>query len=341
MTDGSNAVSDPGNFIPKAYLVTGAAGFIGSNISLTLSAMGHEVIVCDRFRDGRKWKNLQGARIAEIVPPEKVIDWIGAQADNLAGVIHMGAISATTETDVDKIILNNFRLSSDLWFASARFGLPFIYASSAATYGDGSSGFDDDEGAEAVSQLRPLNPYGWSKLLFDQRVIAEKGKNNHAPPQWAGLRFFNVYGPNEHHKGDMRSVVNKIFPEVNAGRPVTLFKSHRAEYADGGQLRDFVYVDDCVKIIMWLLENKSVSGLFNIGTSTPRSFADLVRGVGLALNKEPKIDYVDMPEQIRNSYQYFTKANIRKLRDAGYAEPFHSLEDGIADYIRRDLIGSI
>ncbi len=321
----------------KSYLITGAAGFIGSNIAQALNLQGHRIVVCDRFRSGQKWRNLEGVLIADYITPENIINWLSSENSYIDGIIHMGAISATTETDVDKIILNNYSLSSDLWLAAIKHQIPFIYASSAATYGDGERGFEDNESSNALASLKPLNPYGWSKLQFDRRVISERDAGSPTPPQWAGLKFFNVYGPNENHKGDMRSVINKIYPQVKNDETISLFKSHRADYSDGGQLRDFVYVSDCVKIVLWLLQNKNISGIFNVGTGAPRSFIDLVSGVALALNKAPKIRFIDMPDQIRNSYQYFTKANINKLRNANYNECFYSLEDGIADYIERDL----
>ena len=331
-------LTDSSKFKPNSYLITGGAGFIGSNIAQSLSAQGHEVIVCDRFRTGNKWKNLQGVLITETVAPEEIIAWLNTEGKNLHGIIHMGAISATTETDVDKIIHNNFKLSSDLWHASTKLNLPFIYASSAATYGNGSHGFDDNESSKSLSLLHPLNPYGWSKLIFDRKIIALKEKSYPTPPQWVGLKFFNVYGPNEHHKGDMRSVINKVFPQVYNDTPISLFKSHRSDYKDGGQVRDFVYVKDCVNIIKWLLINNTISGIFNVGTGEPRSFVDLVNGIGSAINKTPIINYIDMPEQIRGSYQYYTKASMTKLRAAGYVNNFYSLEDGIGDYIKNDLI---
>jgi ADP-L-glycero-D-manno-heptose 6-epimerase len=332
-----STLSDSTKQNPDTYLITGAAGFIGSNIAQALNLSGARIVVCDRFRAGKKWKNLEGVLIADYVAPDEVVDCVKAENRNIDGIIHMGAISATTETDVDKIILNNFKLSSDLWQCATKHQIPFIYASSAATYGDGSNGFDDDETASSLANLKPLNPYGWSKLLFDRRVIAERNAGYPTPPQWAGLKFFNVYGPNESHKGDMRSVINKIYPQVKNDKIISLFKSHRADYVDGGQLRDFVYVRDCVKIVLWLLKNKTVSGIFNVGTGEPRSFVDLVNGVAKALNKQAKIEFIDMPEQIRDSYQYYTKANISKLRHARYQENFYSLENGITDYIHSEL----
>jgi ADP-L-glycero-D-manno-heptose 6-epimerase len=322
---------------PRSYLITGAAGFIGSNIAHALNSEGHRIIICDRFRTGPKWKNVQDIIIADYVTPDEVVNWIHAENRNIDAIIHMGAISSTTETDVDKIILNNFKLSSNLWQAAIKYQIPFIYASSAATYGDGGNGFDDDETATKQAKLRPLNPYGWSKLLFDRRVISERDAGKSTPPQWAGLKFFNVYGPNEHHKGDMRSVINKVYPLIKHDQQISLFKSHRNDYANGAQLRDFIYVHDCVKIVKWLVANRSVSGIFNVGTGQPRSFADLVNIIGLSLNKTPKIYYIDMPEEIQKSYQYFTKANTLKLRERGYQQAFYTLEEGIFDYIKNDL----
>lgn len=330
----------PGN-TKRCFLITGAAGFIGSNIAHKLNAQGHKVVVCDRFRDGQKWRNLEGVTIEEYVTPEEVVNWIISEHAYIDAIIHMGAISATTETDVDKIILNNFKLSTDLWRLATQYHISFIYASSAATYGDGKYGFTDDETSATQAKLRPLNPYGWSKLLFDRRVISDIESNKPTPPQWVGLKFFNVYGPNEHHKGDMRSVINKIYPLVKNDRPISLFKSHRNDYVDGGQLRDFIYVKDCVSIIEWILNNDHISGIFNAGTGTPRSFSDLVQAVGLAINKTPHINYVDMPEAIRDSYQYFTKASMNKLFEHGYNQKFFSLEEGINDYIKCDLVNKL
>ena len=319
------------------YLITGGAGFIGSNIAKALSLQGERVIICDRFRLENKWHNLTGLAIYDIIPPEELTAWIKTNAKNIDGIIHMGAISATTERDVDKIIKNNFLLSIELWHAAAKYGLPFIYASSAATYGNGDNGFDDTQTPEALSRLLPLNPYGWSKLIFDQRVISDVLANNSLPPQWAGLKFFNVYGPNEHHKGDMSSIINKAFPLVSNNQPISLFKSHNPNYQNGGQLRDFVYVNDCTKIITWLLKTPSVSGIFNVGTGQPRSFNELIHILAENLGKNPNIHYIDTPAQIRDNYQYYTKANINKLRRAGYEGRFYTLEEGIKDYITCDL----
>jgi ADP-L-glycero-D-manno-heptose 6-epimerase len=245
----------------------------------------------------------------------------------------MGAISSTTESDADRIVRNNIQLSFRLWEVAAAHRLPFIYASSAATYGSGAQGFDDDEAPEALASLRPLNAYGWSKHVVDRRFVGDVNANRPRPPQWAGMKFFNVYGPNEAHKGDMRSVIHKIYPRVARGEDVELFKSHDPRYQDGGQLRDFVYVKDCVRVVRWLLENPHVSGLFNVGTGKAQSFRDLVLAVGAACGREANIRYVDIPAAIREKYQYFTQANMAKLRDLGYPHPFSSLEEGVQDYV--------
>jgi ADP-L-glycero-D-manno-heptose 6-epimerase len=321
----------------KTYLITGGAGFIGSNIALALHSRGAKTIISDRLRSADKWKNIQELTIQDIVRPELLIEWLKEHACELSGIIHMGAISATTERDVDKIIDNNFILSTQLWKISSENGLPLIYASSAATYGDGKRGFDDNQTLQSQSALRPLNPYGWSKLLVDKRIASDIELGLPMPPQWAGLKFFNVYGPNEGHKGDMRSVINKLYPLIKHDKDVTLFKSYKSEYRDGGQLRDFIYVKDCVQVILWLLENPHVSGLFNVGTGQPRSFIDLVKSLDHVMHKNSAVHYIDMPEDIRDRYQYYTCANISKLRQVGYHSEFTTLEMGITDYVHNYL----
>jgi ADP-L-glycero-D-manno-heptose 6-epimerase len=246
----------------------------------------------------------------------------------------MGAISATTEKDADLIVETNIVLSRRLWKWCGKNQVKFIYASSAATYGDGEQGFKDSQAIEELARLKPLNAYGWSKHVFDRRVARVlKNKNEPVPPQWAGLKFFNVYGPNEYHKDDMMSVICKLYPQVMAGAAAKLFKSHKPQYENGGQLRDFVYVKDCVSVVLWLLENEKVSGLFNVGTGEARSFKDLAEATFKAAGREPKISYIDMPEGLREKYQYFTQANMDKLKAAGYNKPFTTLEAGIKDYV--------
>lgn len=316
------------------YLVTGGAGFIGSNIVWGLEQRGlGPVAVCDRLREADKWRNIAKRELADVVHPDRLFDFLGAHARGIEAIIHMGAISATTERDADLIVDVNFRLSKALWRWCAAKNVKFLYASSAATYGDGAEGFDDDPDFAAMAKLRPLNPYGWSKHLFDRWVLRQVANGTDAPPHWAGLKFFNVYGPNEYHKARMQSVVHQVFPRAEAGEACRLFKSHKPDYADGGQLRDFVWVDDCVDIALWLLEN-DVSGLFNCGTGQARSFADLAGAVYQALGKDPLIEYVPTPEDIRDRYQYFTEARMDRLRAAGYDRPATSLEDGVGHYVR-------
>ena len=318
------------------FLVTGAAGFIGSNVVAALNGAGHgDVVVCDQLGSDGKWRNLAKRRLADIIPPGELSAWL--EGRKLDAVIHMGAISDTTASDADLVIATNFRLSLRLldWCAESR--TPFIYASSAATYGNGDQGFDDDWSPEALQRLRPMNLYGWSKHLFDLAVAERHRKGDALPPQWAGLKFFNVFGPNEYHKGEMMSLVAKRFGDAKAGKTITLFKSHRDGIGDGEQKRDFIHVDDAVAVMLWLLKNPSVSGIFNVGTGAARSFRDLMLSLLRALGQAPNIDYVDMPPAIRPQYQYFTQANMESLRRAGYGANFMSVEDGVARYVTEFL----
>lgn len=319
----------------RLILVTGGAGFIGSNIVARLTADGHyDVAVCDRLREAEtgKWRNIAKHAIADFVAPEALWDWLARHEDEVAAIVHMGAVSSTTEADADKIIHTNFTLSRELWRWCAARGRRLIYASSAATYGDGAQGFSGQDDLQSLMTLRPLNAYGWSKALFDIYARREAAKG-HAPAQWAGLKFFNVYGPNEYHKGTMKSVVAQIWPKAAKGEAVTLFRSHNPNYADGGQLRDFVYVKDCEAVIAWLLANPQVSGVYNLGTGEARSFKDLALSTFRAAGRNPDIHFVDTPEVIRDKYQYFTEADMSRLRAAGYAAPFTTLEAGVADYV--------
>ena len=319
-------------------IITGGAGFIGSNIAAALQEQGYkDIAIVDVLGTDDKWKNLAKRELAAIVPPSKLDALLEENVGNIEAIIHMGAISTTTETDADLILSTNFELSWHLWEFAALTRIPFIYASSAATYGDGSLGFEDDATLAHLNSLRPLNAYGWSKALFDRKVARELAENRPTPPQHVGLKFFNVYGPNEYHKGSQKSVVAHMFPFVKAGEPVRLFKSYRAEYPDGGQLRDFVWVGDVVDVIIWMLRNPKVSGLFNVGSGEARSFADLARATWAAMGKQAQITYVDMPETLRDKYQYYTKANLAKLRAAGYTAPMTNLEDGVRQYVQNYL----
>jgi ADP-L-glycero-D-manno-heptose 6-epimerase len=316
-------------------LVTGGAGFIGSNIVLELTNAGGRVVVCDFFRSGEKWRNIASARLHDIIHPNDLLEWLARRVDKVAAVVHMAAISSTTEKNVDKFVETNIRLTLDLWGWCAANAVRLIYASSAATYGDGSAGFSDEQTPAALAALHPLNAYGWSKHVIDRRVVDDVTRGRATPPQWAGLKFFNVYGPNETHKGFMQSLVSKIFPTVKAGETVTLFKSHDPNYPDGGQQRDFIYIKDCVAVVSWLLRHPETSGLFNVGTGTARSFLDLVRAVCAVIGCLPNIRFIDTPEELRAQYQYFTRADVTKLRGAGFDASFYSLEDGVRDYLEQ------
>ena len=314
-------------------LVTGGAGFIGSNLVAALIEAGRgDVVVSDVLGHDGKWRNLAKRQLADIVPPAELMRWL--EGRRLDGIVHLGAISETTATDGDLVIETNFRLSMRLldWCAST--STPFIYASSAATYGDGEQGFNDDNALSALKTLRPMNLYGWSKHLFDLAVAERINRGDKMPPHWAGLKFFNVFGPNEYHKGPMMSVLARRFDDIAAGRKIQLFKSHREGIADGDQSRDFIYVDDTVRVIMWLLATNTANGIFNVGAGVARSFRDLMLAAYAAIDASPKIEYIDMPEHIRGSYQYFTKGEVDRLQRAGYNGGFTTLEDAVGTYVR-------
>jgi ADP-L-glycero-D-manno-heptose 6-epimerase len=313
-------------------LVTGGAGFIGSNIVASLNEAGRsDVVVNDVLGSQGKWRNLAKRQLADFVPPEDLFAWLDGR--KLDAVIHMGAISDTTATDGDVVLSTNFRLSLRLLEWCSVNKTPLLYASSAATYGDGMDGFADDWSAAALRQLRPMNLYGFSKHLFDLALVDRLRRGERMPPQWAGLKFFNVFGPNEYHKGEMMSLVAKRFDEARAGKPVRLFKSHRDGIGDGEQKRDFIYVNDAVAVVRWLLDTPKVSGIFNVGTGAARSFRDLISAMFAALGRAPDIEYVDMPPAIRGQYQYFTQAEVENLRRAGYNAGFTPLEAAVKDYV--------
>jgi ADP-L-glycero-D-manno-heptose 6-epimerase len=319
-------------------LVTGGAGFIGSNIVAALNAAGRaDVVVCDVLGHDGKWRNLAKRQLADVVPPAELTDWLKGR--RLDALIHLGAISETTATDGDLVIETNFRLSMRLLDWCTVNPTPFIYASSASTYGDGAQGFRDDQSLAALKALRPMNLYGWSKHLFDMTVAQRAAKGEKLPPQWAGLKFFNVFGPNEYHKGGMMSVLARRFDDIRAGHPVQLFKSHREGIADGDQRRDFIYVDDVARVMIWLLATPQVSGIFNVGTGRARSFKDMMLSAYASLGTAPKIQYVDMPESIRGSYQYFTQSDVNRLLRAGYNGGFTALEVAVNAYVK-DFLNS-
>jgi ADP-L-glycero-D-manno-heptose 6-epimerase len=323
----------------RIIFVTGGAGFIGSNIVAKLAEdRSLDLVVCDRLRgtDTGKWRNLAKHPIGDLVAPEEMWNWLEKRWREVEVVIHMGAISSTTETDADKLMHTNFGLSRDLFRWCADRQRRFLYASSAATYGDGALGFDDAQDWESLAGLRPLNTYGWSKALFDVFAVRQAARG-YAPPQWAGLKFFNVYGPNEEHKGAMRSVVSQIWPDVAAGRTVKLFRSYNPLYLHGGQKRDFVYVRDAAEVVAWLAGHEGVNGVFNLGSGEARSFQDLAEAVFRAAGREPRIEYIEMPKALRDKYQYFTQAGMERLRAAGYDGSVTGLEDGVKDYVKHYL----
>jgi len=317
-------------------LVTGGAGFIGSNVVAALNDAGRaDVVVCDLLGHDGKWRNLAKRQLADFVPPSELMAWLTGR--KLDAVIHLGANSSTTAADGDAVVEANFRVSLRLldWCAAQR--TPLIYASSAATYGDGAQGFSDDPSLSALKSLRPMNLYGWSKHLFDLAVAERARRGEKLPPQCVGLKFFNVFGPNEYHKGAMASVLARRFDDIKSGRAVQLFKSYREGVADGDQRRDFIYIDDVVRAMMWLLATPSVSGLFNVGTGKARSFKDLIVSAYAALGMKPNIQYIDMPEAIRGSYQYFTQSEVDRLHAAGYNGGFTALEEAVALYVKNYL----
>jgi ADP-L-glycero-D-manno-heptose 6-epimerase len=313
-------------------LVTGGAGFIGSNVVASLNESGRaDIVVNDSLGSDGKWRNLGRRQLADFVPPTDLMRWLDGR--KLDAVVHLGAISSTTATDGDAVIDTNFRLSLRLldWCSATR--TRFIYASSAATYGDGGNGFSDDCSPAALKRFGPMNLYAWSKHLFDLAVVERAARKASLPPQWAGLKFFNVFGPNEYHKGEMMSLIAQRFDVAKAGKPVRLFKSYRADIGDGEQKRDFIYVDDAVAVVRWLIETPSVSGIFNVGTGQARSYRDLIGAMFAALGRRPAIEYIEMPDAIRGSYQYFTQAETANLRRAGYNAAFAPLEAAVQGYV--------
>lgn len=310
------------------YIVTGGAGFIGSNIVAELNARGEDdILVVDILGKDEKWKNLVGLKFEDYWEADRFRFALQNDAlQKVSAVFHMGACSATTETDASYLADNNYRFTREICEWCIEKGTRFVYASSGATYGDGSLGYSDDD--EATWGLQPLNMYGYSKHMFDLWALRSGFSK-----QVVGLKFFNVYGPREDHKGDMRSVVNKAYGQIRDTGVVKLFKSYHPQYKDGEQVRDFVYVKDAVDVCLWFGENWDASGIYNVGTGTCRTWLDLARATFAAMGREPKIEFIDMPETLRAKYQYRTEADITKLRAAGYTKPMTTLEAGVADYV--------
>ena len=309
-------------------VVTGGAGFIGSCVVRTLNDAGRrDIVIVDHIATTEKWRNLINKRYMRYIPRERFLSELDS-LDDVEAIIHMGACSSTTETNFDYLWDNNFLYTKRLWEFCAERKAQFIYASSAATYGDGSQGFDDERDIDA---LRPLNAYGYSKQMFD---LWAKHEAKVFPRQYAGLKFFNVYGPNEYYKGSMASMVFHGFRQIRTDGEIRLFKSCNPKYEDGGQLRDFVYVKDICKVVLWFLEHPDVSGLFNVGTGKAQSFRDLANAVFYALNLPTNISYIDMPEHLREKYQYYTQAEMAKLRGVGYAAQFMDVNAGVTEYVK-------
>ena len=318
------------------YVITGGAGFIGSNIAAALEAGGADVVVSDWMGAGdQKWRNVAKRRLFDIIPPEAMGEFLETHRAKIDGIVHMGAISTTRETDIDAIVRNNIRLSIDLWTHCARENIPLVYASSAATYGDGGAGFLDRFDADYLARLRPLNAYGWSKAVFDRWVQHAVATGAPCPSRWVGLKFFNVYGPNEYHKGGQRSVAVQWHGQIRESGRVRLFRSENPNYPDGGQLRDFVWVGDCVRVALWALrEVDAPSGLYNVGSGTARSFLDKAKIIFAEMGVEPNVEFIDLPADLRGKYQYYTCAPMEKLRAAGFAHSATSLEHGLKLYVR-------
>lgn len=314
-------------------VVTGAAGFIGSCLISKLNQENFNYIVAvDDFSNSEKQKNLEGKKIKEYVNRDSFFAWLDRNHKEVEFVFHIGARTDTTEKDWATLDRLNLHYTKILWQACCEYQIPMIYASSAATYGDGSLGYKDDE--ELAEKLEPLNLYGKSKNDFDKWAIEQEEK----PFFWAGLKFFNVYGPNEYHKTRMASVVFHASKQVRNTGSMKLFRSHREDYKDGEQTRDFIYVKDVIDVIFFLMRHRKDSGIYNLGTGKGRTFLDLAHSLFAAMDKEPQISFIDTPLDIRDKYQYFTEADMSKLRSIGYDKPFHSLEDGVKDYVQNYLL---
>lgn len=315
-------------------IVTGAAGFIGSCLVSKLNEEGFiDLILVDDFSNSEKMKNLEGKKYSQKIHRDEFIQWLRENQRLVQFVFHLGARTDTTEFNKEIFDKLNLNYSKDLWKVCVEFGLPLVYASSAATYGMGEFGYDDNE--ETIEKLKPLNPYGDSKNDFDKWALKQEKK----PYFWVGLKFFNVYGPNEYHKGRMASVILHAFNQIQEKGSVKLFRSHNPNYKNGEQLRDFVYVKDVVKVCYFLLHHRKNSGIYNLGSGKARTFLDLVKNTFSALNKAPNIEFIDTPIDIRDKYQYFTEANMNKLKSIGYSKPFYTLEEGVKDYVQNYLVG--
>lgn len=316
-------------------VVTGAAGFIGSALIGRLLSAGHaSIIAVDDFSNEEKNKNLLGKKITQQVEREEFFTWLDKNYTEVEFIFHIGARTDTTEFDYTIFEHLNVEYSKKMWNACAKYAIPLVYASSAATYGAGEYGYQDDE--SRIPLLKPLNPYGESKQEFDVWAL----KQDKTPPFWSGLKFFNVYGPNEFHKARMASVIFHTYHQILKTGEMKLFRSHNPNFKDGEQLRDFIYVKDLIEVCLFLMNKQPTSGIYNLGSGTARTFLDLVKNTFYALDKTPKIDFIDTPVDIRDKYQYYTQADMEKLKEAGYTKTFHTLEEGVQDYVKNYLVES-
>ncbi len=320
----------------KKIIITGALGFIGSNLLYSLEQNGYtSVIAVDWFGKDERWKNAAKRSAIKFISPEKLMEYISNKKEDIKAIIHLGAISSTTETDGDLIMATNYSLSIELFEFAKEYNIQFIYASSAATYGNGQNGFEDIDTIEYLSNLRPLNLYGWSKNQFDLYVAHQHGFSEGC--QTVALKFFNVYGPNEYHKKNQMSVINSFFEQASTQREIKLFQSNDSNIKDGEQSRDFVYVSDCVKVILWFLSHPNTSGIFNVGTGNATTFNEVANVIRKQINVDAKLSYIPIPESIDKQYQNYTCANISKLRKVGYDEPMTLIIDGVSSYIKNFL----
>ena len=320
------------------YIVTGATGFIGSNLVAEMQVRGYrDIVAVDTFGEGDKWKNVAKREALRFVFPDQLWNFLEREASKIDGVLHLGAISSTTERDVDKIVVNNFQMTVRLFDFCMEHSVQMIYASSAATYGDGEHGFVDRDDLGFISSLRPLNPYGWSKNAVDKYIASRMSGSGSGAPQITGLKFFNVYGPNEYHKGGQMSVMRHFYEQYRTSSKVRLFKSYRDDCGDGEQRRDFVWVGDCVDVMLWMLEHPQVSGLFNVGTGKATTYNEVAQSIAASMGVEPVIEYIEMPDSVRNQYQYFTEADLTKLRGVGYHKAMTSVPEGVSQYVQNFL----
>ncbi|MGE0753700.1 MAG: ADP-glyceromanno-heptose 6-epimerase [Alphaproteobacteria bacterium] len=323
----------------KTILVTGGGGFIGSNLVAALLKRGtYHIVVCDTFGSDDKWRNLSKHIVFEIIHPDRMFEWIEFNKVHIEMIYHIGGISSTVENDVDTLLRRNFDFSLRLWRWCNSRGVRLVYTSSSATYGNGEHGFDDTTDLAYLRSLKSLSAYGWIKHIFDMHVAGALERGEVSLPQWVGLKLFNTYGPNEYHKGEQRSMISKMAPSVLEGASVRLFRSYHPQYRDGEQKRDMIYVKDCVSVMLWLLDNPRVNGMFNLGSGKASTFREMAEALYESVNRKPNITYIDMPDALVKNYQYFTEANMQKLRVEGYKQDFMSLKDGIQDYVQNYLL---